>query len=60
MRKDRLDGTGLAVLLAVTTLLAFNQIIVKFVNQGLQPVFFAGARPALAIVFVGGWLIWRG
>ena len=60
MRKDRLDGTGLAVLLAVTALLALNQIVIKLVNQGLQPVFFAGARSALAIVFVGGWLVWRG
>ncbi len=60
MRKDRLDGTGLAVLLAVTLLLAGSQVIVKLVNQGLQPVFFAGARSALAVVFVGGWLVYRG
>ena len=60
MRKYRLDGVGLAVLLGVTLLLAFNQIIIKLVNQGLQPVFFAGARSALAIVFVGGWLWYRG
>ena len=60
MRKYRLDGLGLAVLLGVTLLLAFNQIIIKLVNQGLQPVFFAGARSALAIVFVGGWLWYRG
>ena len=60
MRKYRLDGLGLAVLLGVTLLLAFNQIIIKLVNQGLQPVFFAGARSALAIVFVGGRLWYRG
>ena len=48
MRKDRLDGTGFAALLGVALLLAVNQIIVKEVNQGLQPVFFAGARSALA------------
>lgn len=60
MRKDRLDETGLAVLLAVTALLAVNQIIIKLVNAGLQPVFFAGARSALAVVFVGGWLWYRG
>eukprot|EP01031_Cornospumella_fuschlensis_P013852 gene13852-16927_t len=41
MRKDRLDSVGLSALLAVALLLAFNQIIVKEVNQGLQPVFFA-------------------
>ncbi|AWD20622.1 DMT family transporter [Fuscovulum blasticum] len=60
MRKDRLDGTGLALLLGVQALLAFNQIIVKVVNVGLQPVFFAGLRSALAIGFVWGWLVWRG
>ena len=60
MRKDRLDGTGFAALLAVTLLLAFNQIIVKYVNQGIQPVFFAGLRSALAVVFVGLWLWHRG
>lgn len=60
MRKDRLDGTGLAALLAVALLLAVNQILVKQVNQGLQPVFFAGLRSALAVGFVWGWLKWRG
>lgn len=60
MRKDRLDGVGIGALLAVTLLLAFNQIIVKYVNHGLQPVFFAGLRSALAVVFVGGWLWYRG
>ena len=60
MRKARLDGLGLAVLLGVTLLLAINQIIIKLANQGFQPVFFAGARSALAIVFVGGWLWYRG
>lgn len=60
MRKDRLDGFGLAVLLGVTLLLAANQAIIKEVNSGIQPVFFAGLRSALAIVFVWGWLWYRG
>ncbi len=60
MRKDSLDGVGFAALISVTLLLAVNQIIVKHVSHGLQPVFFAGARSALAIVFVGIWLWWRG
>lgn len=57
-RKDRLDAFGGAVLLGVTALLAFNQVIVKLVNEGLQPVFFAGLRSALAVVFVWAWLVW--
>jgi len=60
MRKDRLDGVGFSALLAVTLLLAFNQIIVKDVNQGLQPVFFAGLRSAFAVAFVWAFLKWRG
>lgn len=60
MRKDRLDGVGFGTLLGVTLLLAVNQIIVKEVNQGLQPVFFAGLRSALAVGFVWGWLRYRG
>lgn len=59
MRKDRLDAFGGTVLLGVTLLLAFNQILVKLVNQGLQPVFFAGLRSVLAVGFVWGWLVWR-
>lgn len=60
MRKDRLDGVGFGALIAVALLLALNQIIVKEVNSGLQPVFFAGLRSALAVGFVWGWLVYRG
>ena len=60
MRKDRLDVFGGSVLLGVTLLLAFNQVIVKLVNAGLQPVFFAGLRSALAVVFVWLWLRYKG
>jgi drug/metabolite transporter (DMT)-like permease len=34
--------------------------VVKFVNEGLQPVFFAGLRSALAVVFVWAWLHFKG
>ncbi len=60
MAKDRLDGAGLAMLLGVQALLAFNQIVIKLVNAGLQPVFFAGLRSLLAVGFVWGWMVWRG
>lgn len=59
-QKDRLDAFGVTALFSVALLLAFNQIIVKWVNTGLQPVFFAGARSALAVLFVGLWLWARG
>jgi drug/metabolite transporter (DMT)-like permease len=60
MRKDRLDGAGVAMLLGIQGLLALNQVIIKLVNEGLQPVFFAGLRSALAVGFVWAWLVWRG
>jgi drug/metabolite transporter (DMT)-like permease len=59
-RKDRLDGFGVIALLSVQFLFAFNQIIVKTVNEGLQPVFFAGLRSALAVLFVALWLWFKG
>lgn len=60
MRKDRLDGTGLAALLAIAALLAANQVIVKVTNEGLQPVFFAGARSVLAALALWLWMVLRG
>lgn len=60
MRKDRLDGVGAATLVGVALLLAFNQVVIKIANAGLQPVFFAGMRSALAVGFVAGWLWLRG
>lgn len=60
MQRDRLDAFGGTALFGIALLLAFNQIIVKWVNEGLQPVFFAGLRSALAVLFVGAWLYWRG
>ena len=59
-RKDRLDAFGVCALLAVQLLFAFNQIIIKAVNAGLQPVFFAGLRSVLAVGFVAAWLWLRG
>lgn len=58
MRKDRLDGFGALVLLGITLLLAVNQIVIKVVNTGIQPVFFAGLRSAMAVGFVTLWLVW--
>lgn len=59
-RKDRIDAAGAAALTGIAGLLAFNQIIIVWVNEGLQPVFFAGVRSALAMVFVATWLWARG
>lgn len=60
MRRSKLDGAGVAMLLGVQGLLAVNQVIIKLVNAGLQPVFFAGLRSLLAVGFVWAWLVWKG
>lgn len=59
-RKDRIDAAGAASLVAFALLLAVNQVLIKVVNDGFQPVFFAGLRSALAILFIYGWIRWRG
>jgi drug/metabolite transporter (DMT)-like permease len=47
-KKDRIDAFGALSLTGFALFLAFNQIVIKVVNEGLQPVFFAGLRSALA------------
>ncbi|MFZ5709764.1 MAG: DMT family transporter [Pseudomonadota bacterium] len=54
--KDRIDAFGAASLTGFALFLAFNQIVIKVVNEGLQPVFFAGLRSALAFLFLTVWL----
>lgn len=59
-RKDRIDAFGALSLTGFAAFLAFNQVVIKFVNGGLQPIFFAGLRSAIAVVCLGLWLTWRG
>lgn len=59
-RKDRLDGIGVAGLIGSSVLLGLNQVVVKVVNGGLQPVFFAGLRSVGATLVVLAWVLWRG
>lgn len=59
-KKDRLDAFGIVSLIAVGALLGFNQVVIKVVNEGLQPVYFAGLRSAGATVCVAAWMWFRG
>lgn len=59
-RKDGIDLFGAACLTGFALLLAFNQVVIKVTNGGLQPVFFAGLRSAGAVVCLWLWLKWRG
>jgi drug/metabolite transporter (DMT)-like permease len=59
-RKEALDLTGTVVLTGTMLLFAFGQAVVKVTNEGLQPVFFAGLRSALAVGMVWAWMRFRG
>ncbi len=59
-RKDGMDAFGVVGLLIFALLMGFNQVVIKVVNEGLQPVFAAGLRSAGAIICVGLWMLLRG
>jgi len=51
-RKTRIDAFGAASLILFSTLLGLNQVLVKIVNSGMQPVFQAGLRSLCAFPVV--------
>lgn len=51
-KKSSVDLFGASVLIAFSTLLGLNQVMVKLVNAGFSPVFQAGLRSLCAIPFV--------
>ncbi len=59
-KKDRIDTFGASALIAFSLLLAFNQVVIRVVNDGLQPVFFAGVRSVGAIFCMWVWFAIRG
>jgi len=59
-KKTQIDLFGAVALSGFALLLAFNQIVIKVTNGGLQPVFFAGVRSAGAVLCIWMWLRWRG
>ncbi len=59
-RKTQIDTFGAFALTGFAFLLAFNQVVIKVTNGGLQPVFFAGVRSAGAVLCIYIWMRWRG
>lgn len=59
-RKNSIDTFGAVALAGFALLLAFNQVVIKVTNGGLQPVFFAGLRSCGAVICVWLWLRYRG
>ncbi|MBT8416905.1 MAG: DMT family transporter [Silicimonas sp.] len=58
-KKDQIDSFGAVSLVAFAALLAFNQVVIAVVNEGLQPVFFAALRSLGATVCLGLWFVLR-
>ncbi|WP_224824780.1 DMT family transporter [Cognatishimia sp. MH4019] len=59
-RKDHMDAFGAVSLIGFALFLAFNQVVIKVTNGGLQPVFFAGLRSLGAILCIYAWMRFRG
>ena len=55
-----MDGAGAIALIAFALLLAINQVTIKLVNEGLQPVFFAGLRSVGGAICMVIWIKIRG
>lgn len=58
-KKDSIDALGAVSLVAFSALLAFNQVVIAVVNEGLQPVFFAGIRSLGAAFCLALWFLVR-
>lgn len=58
-RKGRIDLFGASALTVFAAFLALNQIVIKLVDAGIQPVFFAGLRSAIAAACLLAWMIWK-
>ncbi len=59
-RKDHIDAFGAVTLICFAVALGFNQVVVKIANDGLQPVFAAAVRSALALPILLVWIRLRG
>jgi len=51
-KKDHIDLYGAIALIALSALLGINHVVIKVVNTGLNPVFFAGLRSVIAFIFL--------
>jgi len=60
LQRRSLDTAGFWMMLGLAVLFSVNNVLIKLGNGGLQPAFFAGARSAVALVALSGWMVWRG
>ena len=57
-RKDQMDAFGATSLVLFSALFGFNQVVIKTLNEGIQPVFAAGLRSlgAIPLILLWAWL----
>jgi drug/metabolite transporter (DMT)-like permease len=55
-QKRAIDGFGAIALTTFSAVLAFNLVVVKVTNTGMDPVFQAGLRSVLAAPIMLGWI----
>ncbi len=56
MRKDRMDAAGALALIMLALLFAGNQVSIKIVNGGFQPILGASLRSAIAAACVAAYM----
>lgn len=59
-RKDSMDAVGVIAMLLFAVAFALNQVVIKVTIDGIQPVFAAGLRSALALALLLVWMRIRG
>jgi drug/metabolite transporter (DMT)-like permease len=60
MQRQGMDAGGAAVMIALSVLFGFNQVTIKLVNDGFNPVLAAGLRSVIALACVLVWMRLRG
>ena len=51
-KKSKIDIFGAVALISFSLLLGINHVVIKVVNSGLDPIFFAGIRSVIAFLFL--------
>ena len=55
-KKTKIDTFGALALISFSLLLGINHVVIKIVNLGLNPIFFAGIRSFIAFFFIVLWM----
>ena len=55
--KDKIDYAGAISLIGFSGLLGINQALIKITNEGIDPIFSAGIRSLIAMLFLLVWMI---